>query len=55
MGVQNLVLEAAAGHPIHVGPRGVAVQGKLTFLSEKGENPVLVGKVWKIWKPEMTF
>ena len=39
MGLQNRVLEAAAGHPIPAGPRGVAVQGKLSFLPEGEESP----------------
>jgi len=34
MGVQNRVLEVAAGHPIPAGPRGVAVQGRVSFLSK---------------------
>ena len=37
MGVQSRVLEAAAGHPIPGGARGVAVQGELSFLP-KGEE-----------------
>jgi len=38
MGVQSRVLEAAAEHPIHAGRRGVAVQGKLSFLPEGEES-----------------
>ena len=39
MGVQNRVLEAAAGHPIHAGPRGVAVQGELSIPFQKRGEP----------------